>query len=64
MEPHRLCTYLFALAKAFTDFYDTCPVVKADTDSERGNRIVLCRLAGDTLAQGLGLLGITAPARM
>jgi arginyl-tRNA synthetase len=25
LEPHRLCTYLFSLAKAFTAFYDTCP---------------------------------------
>jgi hypothetical protein len=25
-EPHRLCGYLFSLAKAYSDFYEACPV--------------------------------------
>jgi arginyl-tRNA synthetase len=64
LEPHRLCGYLFSLAKAYTDFYETCPVLQAETATVRGNRIALCRLTGRTLALGLGLLGITAPDRM
>ncbi|MFC1413467.1 arginine--tRNA ligase [Streptacidiphilus sp. N1-12] len=63
-EPHRLCGYLFALAKAFTEFYGDCPVLKAPTDELRSNRLVLCRLTGDTLARGLDLLGVEAPERM
>ncbi|MHA6760230.1 arginine--tRNA ligase [Streptacidiphilus sp. PAMC 29251] len=63
-EPHRLCGYLFALAKAFTDFYGACPVLKAGTPALRANRLALCRLTGDTLAQGLDLLGLNAPERM
>jgi arginyl-tRNA synthetase len=64
LEPHRLCGYLFALAKAFTDFYGACPVLKAESAELRGNRLALCALTGDTLAQGLELLGLQAPARM
>ncbi|MQA12743.1 MAG: arginine--tRNA ligase [Pseudonocardiaceae bacterium] len=64
LEPHRLCGYLFALAKAFTDFYESCPVLKAGDERVRGNRLALCRLVGDSLARGLGLLGIAAPERM
>ncbi|MFE0459251.1 arginine--tRNA ligase [Kitasatospora sp. NPDC058965] len=64
LEPHRLTGYLFALAKALTDFYAQCPVLKADTPALRANRLALCTLAARTLAQGLGLLGIEAPERM
>ena len=64
LEPHRLCGYLFALAKAFNDFFEECPVLRADTDAQRGNRTVLCRLTARTLATGLDLLGIEAPARL
>jgi arginyl-tRNA synthetase len=62
-EPHRLCTYLFDTAKAFTDFYENCPVLAAP-DDVRANRLALCRLAAATLHEGLGLLGIAAPDRM
>ena len=63
-EPHRLCGHLFALAKAFTDFYGACPVLKAPTAGSRANRLALCRLTGSTLALGLDLLGLQAPERM
>ena len=62
-EPHRLCTYLFDTAKAFTDFYENCPVLAAEADV-RANRLALCRLAAATLHDGLELLGIAAPERM
>src|SRR3712207_1235115 len=58
-EPHRLCTYLFDTAKAFTDFYENCPVLSAEA-GVRANRLALCRLAAATLHDGLGLLGIAA----
>jgi arginyl-tRNA synthetase len=64
LEPHRLAGYLYALAQAFTGFYDTCPVLRAPTDAVRGNRAALCRLTGDTLQLGLGLLGIGTPERL
>jgi arginyl-tRNA synthetase len=64
LEPHRLAAYLYALAKAFTDFYETCKVLKADTHDTRANRLALCHLTRATLAQGLDLLGIAAPDRM
>jgi arginyl-tRNA synthetase len=62
-EPHRLCNYLFDTAKAFTDFYENCPVLSAP-DDVRANRLALCRLAAGTLREGLNLLGIAAPDRM
>jgi len=64
LQPHRLCTYLFDLAGAFTTFYEQCPVLRAGTPDERASRLVLCFLAARVLRQGLDLLGIEAPERM
>jgi arginyl-tRNA synthetase len=64
LEPHRLCGYLFSLAKAFTEFYEACPVLNAETQRVRANRVALCQLTGATLAEGLRLLGIATPDRM
>jgi arginyl-tRNA synthetase len=63
LEPHRLCGYLYELARAFTDFYEACPVLPA-AEPVRANRVALCQLAARTLRQGLNLLGIAAPERM
>lgn len=64
LEPHRLCTYLYELAKVFSEFWQHCPILRAETQALRGNRIALARLTGGTLARGLGLLGIEAPPRL
>jgi arginyl-tRNA synthetase len=63
LEPHRLCGHLYELAKAFTDFYEACPVLSA-AQPVRTNRIALCQLSARTLRQGLNLLGLAAPERM
>lgn len=60
-EPHRLCSYLFDLAQAFTTFYETCPVLKASTPQQRENRLLICRLTRDTLRTGMNLLGVATP---
>lgn len=63
-EPHRVCGYLYTLAQAFTAFFGACPVLQAPDARVRANRTVLCRLTADTLALGLTLLGIQAPAAL
>ncbi|HEY1970987.1 MAG TPA: arginine--tRNA ligase, partial [Pseudonocardia sp.] len=64
LEPHRLCGYLFSLAKAFTEFYEACPVLTAPDERTKTNRVALCQLTGATMARGLHLLGIETPERM
>jgi arginyl-tRNA synthetase len=64
LEPHRLCTYLFDLASAFTTFYEQCSVLGAESESVRESRLALCGLTARTLSVGLGLLGIETPERM
>jgi arginyl-tRNA synthetase len=64
LQPHKLCTYLFALATAYSTFFENCPVLRAETPALRASRLRLCDLTARTLAVGLGLLGIAAPERM
>ncbi|MGI5154242.1 arginine--tRNA ligase [Microbispora sp. CA-102843] len=63
-EPHRLCNYLFDLAQAFTSFYESCPVLKAEEESVRQSRLALSALTLRVLLRGLDLLGIEVPERM
>jgi arginyl-tRNA synthetase len=63
LDLHRLTHYLFGLATAFTSFYETCPVLRAD-DEVRDSRLALCDVTARTLACGMSMLGITAPDRM
>ena len=63
-SPHRLCTYLFELAQAFTAFYEACPVLKEGYEATRDSRLALCDLTARVLQEGLALLGIDAPERM
>jgi arginyl-tRNA synthetase len=64
LSPHKLTTYLFELATAFTAFYENCPVLRAEDSATRASRLWLCRATRKSLATGLGLLGIAAPERM
>ena len=55
--PHYLATYLYQIATLFSRFYEACPILKSEGET-RNSRLQLAKLTGDTLKQGLGLLGI------
>jgi arginyl-tRNA synthetase len=63
-EPHRLCAYIYAVADAYTTFYENCPVLKAPDVETRGSRLALCAVTLRTLVTGLSLLGVPTPERM
>ncbi|MEO3744450.1 arginine--tRNA ligase [Plantactinospora sp. B5E13] len=63
LEFHRLTSHLYAVATAFSTFFERCPVLRADAGT-RASRLALCELTARVLRQGLHLLGITAPDRM
>jgi arginyl-tRNA synthetase len=63
-RPNQLTGYLHQLATLFSEFYENCPVLKADTPSQRVSRLKLCDLVGRTLQTGLGLLGIQVVDKM
>ena len=55
--PHYLAAYLYQIATLFSRFYEACPILKSE-GATRNSRLQLAKLTGDTLKQGLELLGI------
>ncbi|GAY18234.1 arginine--tRNA ligase [Mycobacterium sp. shizuoka-1] len=66
-EPHRVCRYLEDLAGDYHRFYDSCRVLPQG-DEEPGDlhraRLALCAATRQVIANGLGILGVSAPERM
>jgi arginyl-tRNA synthetase len=66
-EPHRVCRYLEDLAGDYHRFYDSCRVLpqgdEAAGDLHRA-RLALCAATRQVIANGLGILGVSAPERM
>ncbi|MDH6133065.1 arginyl-tRNA synthetase [Kitasatospora sp. MAA4] len=66
-EPHRIARYLEKLAGEYHRFYDHCQILpKGDdeaTDLTRA-RLWLADATRTVIANGLGLLGVSAPERM
>ena len=66
-EPHRVARYLEETAATYHRFYDTCRVLpmgdEEPTDLHRA-RLLLVAATRTVLANGLELLGVTAPERM
>jgi arginyl-tRNA synthetase len=62
-EPHRICAYLEDLARMTHGWYHKCRVLGEPAPVERG-RLVLARAARIVIANGLSVLGLTAPDRM
>ncbi|WP_158169551.1 arginine--tRNA ligase [Mycolicibacterium smegmatis] len=66
-EPHRVCRYLEDLAGDYHRFYDSCRVLPQG-DEEPGDlhsaRLALCRATRQVIANGLAILGVSAPERM
>ena len=63
-RPNMLCNYVYQLSKAYSSFFDRCPVIKADNESLKLSRLELCDLTARTVKQSLELLGIHVAERM
>ena len=63
LEPHRLAFFTDELAAAIHRFYKNCRVVTDDA-SLTAARLQLSRAARTTIANALGMMGVSAPERM
>jgi arginyl-tRNA synthetase len=66
-EPHRVARYLEDTASAFHKFYDSCRVLPMGDEEPaaiHGARLLLVDATRTVVANGLGLLGVSAPERM
>ena len=61
--PHRLTHAAQELAARFHRFYTDCPVLSDDAELTQ-SRLWLCRATKQTVANLLGLLGVSAPESM
>ena len=64
LSPHPLPNYLLELAGLFHPFYEQCRVLDKDQPGLTRARLTLCAGVRAAIADGLGLLGVSAPERM
>ncbi len=66
-EPHRVARYLEEVATAYHRFYDGCRVLPRSDETLEAihiSRLWVCAATAQTIANGLELLGVSAPDRM
>jgi arginyl-tRNA synthetase len=66
-EPHRVSRYLEDLAGDYHRFYDSCRVLPQGDEAPNdlhAARLALCDATRQVIANGLGILGVSAPERM
>ena len=60
LKPLYVATHAYELAKGFSNFYNTCPVLKAD-EPMRSHRLRIVAAARVAIANSLAFLGIQSP---
>lgn len=63
-EPSIISDYAYTLAQTFSSFYNTSPIMNAETPQLAASRLRLAALVRDILTLLLNLLGIEAPEIM
>jgi len=63
-RPHDIAEYSYKLAKLFTKFYHTCPVIKEEDPDLKNIKLSLVYAAKQTIKNSLELIGIEAPEKM
>lgn len=66
-EPHRVCRYLEDLAGDYHRFYDACRILPQGDEQPtdlHSARLALCQATRQVIANGLAILGVSAPERM
>jgi len=64
LRPHYICNYAYELATIFNNFYQQCPVLKAEREQERMLRLLMVAATKTVLANALRLIGLEALEKM
>jgi arginyl-tRNA synthetase len=64
LKPHYICNYVYDLATVFSNFYQNCPVLKAENEELRNFRLTLVYATKNILKDCLNLIGIEAIEKM
>lgn len=63
LEPHKISTYLYELARELNRYYETTRVAEA-APVEKAARLAVLQKVSHVFTHGLGILGIEVPTRM
>jgi arginyl-tRNA synthetase len=63
-KPNLITGYLWELSRAYSGFFQNCPVLRAETPELRHERLLLCDVTARVIQRGLDLLGIQTLERM
>ncbi|MFH8080456.1 MAG: arginine--tRNA ligase [Candidatus Aenigmatarchaeota archaeon] len=64
MKPNYICNYAYELARDFTEFYHSCPVLREEDESKKEFRVGLVFSTKIVLQNCMNLLGMRAPEVM
>lgn len=65
LEPHKIATYLYELAKELNRYYENTPIATGSvTDDEKRARLQLLQKVSQVFTSGLDILGIEVPSAM
>jgi arginyl-tRNA synthetase len=65
LEPHKIATYLYELAREMNRYYEQTPVAHVEvSDVEKAARLDVLQKVSQVFTHGLSLLGIEVPERM
>ena len=64
LSPALIANYVYDLVKNYNSFYQSVPILGAESEMERNFRIELSEMVGLVIASGFALLGIDVPERM
>lgn len=63
-DPSLVANFSYNLAKTFHRFYHDCPILNADSENIKQQRLYLSKAVGSTLEKAMKLLGIEMPQYM
>lgn len=63
-DPSHIANYIYDLAKQFNQYYADVAIFKEENESVKALRIQLAEAIGNTIKNGMQLLGIQVPERM
>ena len=63
-SPALVANYVYDLVKSFNNYYQTTPIITADTNEIVNFRLALSLKIGEVIKTSMGLLGVNVPDRM
>jgi arginyl-tRNA synthetase len=63
-KPNHIANYLYDLAQNFNTFYNSSPILNADSEELKKSRLLLTACTVRIMEDGLALLGIEVPEKM